>query len=118
MKLHTSGEDYLKAIFIPLVFLSRALAMQSNSCARAVFSRKTAITFYTLLILGKKRHSRLAMPFLAPMLSQFTASFRRSFLMVGALYKFKFPLEQVACFLLRDIQSDREFTEHKGVDAP
>ena len=57
MKRHTSKEDYLKAIFIPLVFLSRASAMQSNSCARVVFSRKQAITFYILMIGIRKKTS-------------------------------------------------------------
>ena len=92
--------------------------MQSSSCARVVFSRKTAITFYTLLIWGKKRHSLLAMPFLASMLSQFTASFRQSFMMSKGLYKFKFPLEQGPGFLPRQGQRDREFAGHEKIEAP
>lgn len=60
MKRHTSKEDYLKAIFISLVFLSRASAMESSSCARVVFSRKTAITFYTLMIGIRKKTSAFA----------------------------------------------------------
>ena len=38
--------------------------------------------------------------------------------MSKGLDKFKFPFEQAACFLLRDIQRDREFAGHEKIEAP